>query len=262
MRRFALMSDVHGNTAALDAVLADIRSCGTGEMFCLGDLIGYGPDPVGAIERVRSAKIPTILGNYDDGVGYRRGDCGCYYATEQARRDGEASYVFTSAAIDDERAAWLAALPREIRFEEAGLRVLLTHGSPRKINEYLLPDRSDAQLARLAADAGADLVCVGHVHVPYHRIVPLPNGSAHYVSAGSVGKPKDGDSRACWIEVMIGAADEVRDLTDDAHAGAAGSTDTWVGAIVHRVEYDVDAVEVEMLRAGLPPTLAAALRSA
>jgi predicted phosphodiesterase len=262
MRRLGLIADIHGNLVALDAVLGDIRDCGLREVYCLGDLVGYGPEPAGVIDRVRARGIPTILGNYDDGVGNRRGECGCYYANEQARRDGEASYVFTSAAIDDERAAWLAALPSEIRFEEAGLRFLLTHGSPRKINEYLLPDRTDAHLAKLATAAEADVVCVGHVHVPYHRMVPESNGALHFVSCGSVGKPKDGDHRACWTELLIGSADEVRGATDDPHAGAAGTTDSWVGLVVHRVPYDMDSVERAMLRAGLPPTLAAALRSA
>ena len=89
------------------------------------------------------------------------------------------------------------------------MRVLLVHGSPRKINEYLLPDRADELLARLAAAAEADVVCVGHVHVPYHRLVPVPDGAVHYISTGSVGKPKDGDPRACWVELLIGPADEV-----------------------------------------------------
>jgi predicted phosphodiesterase len=244
VRRFAIFSDIHGNIAALDAVLADIVSAGIEELYCLGDLVGYGPEPAAVIERIRSVGIPTIRGNYDEGIGRRRGECGCYYATDQARADGAASYAFTDAAIDDVDAAWLAALPGEIRFEAEGLRVLLAHGSPRKINEYLLPDRTDKLLARLADEAGADLVCVGHVHVPYHRTLLSADGRrVHYVSSGSVGKPKDGDSRAAWVEVVLGGAEEV-------------------SALVHRVAYDVETVAVAMLAAGLPPTLSEALRRA
>src|SRR5450759_1259278 len=150
MRRIALFSDVHGNLPALNAVLADLETTGIGEVYCLGDLVGYGPDPAGVVDRIRSLGIPAVLGNYDDGVGARRGECGCYYATAQARADGAASYAFTDGAIDDERAAWLAALPRELRLEEGAARILLTHGSPRRLNEYLLPDRTDKLLARLA----------------------------------------------------------------------------------------------------------------
>src|SRR5450759_202818 len=111
MRRIALFSDIHGNLPALDAVLDSIAAAGVRELFCLGDLVGYGPDPEGVIDRIRARRILTVRGNYDEGIGMRRGECGCYYATEQAKRDGETSYAFTSRAVGDEDAAWLASLP-------------------------------------------------------------------------------------------------------------------------------------------------------
>lgn len=245
MPSIALISDIHGNLTALDAVLADIAATGAEATYCFGDLVGYGPDPAGVIDRVRELGIPTVRGNYDDGVGNRRGECGCYYATEQARADGAASYAFTDAALDDARAAWLAALPGEIRIELDDLRVLLVHGSPRKINEYLGTDRDDAFLARLAVGADADVICVGHTHVPYDRTVAVPGGApVRFVNAGSVGKPKDGDPRACWTELAFGPA--------------PGE----LAVAVHRVAYDVATVQAAMLDAGLPETLAAALASA
>ena len=265
MKRFAVFSDIHGNIAALDAVLADLDAVAVDERYCLGDLVGYGPEPSAVIERIRSLRVPTIRGNYDDGVGNRRGECGCYYASEQARSDGAASYAFTEAAVSDDEAAWLAALPGEIRFDVEGVHVLLTHGSPRKINEYLLPDRTDRQLTRLALAADADLVCVGHVHIPYHRAMLAEDGRRlHYVSSGSVGKPKDGDPRACWVEVVIGPAGEVGAATSgDAAGGPLGlGGDVWVGVRIHRVDYNVDAVASEVISAGLPFTLAEALRRA
>ncbi|HET6497524.1 MAG TPA: metallophosphoesterase family protein [Coriobacteriia bacterium] len=267
MRRIALFADVHGNSVALDAVMRDIDDTGVAERYCLGDLVGYGPDPVGVIERLRVRGYPVVRGNYDQGVGNRSGTCGCYYATDRARSDGAASYEFTARAVGDDDAAWLAGLPPELRFDEAGVRVVLTHGSPRRINEYLMPDRVERQLARLARDAEADVVCSGHVHIPYHRSFPAalddPSGPVvHYVNAGSVGKPKDGDPRACWVELLIGRADEVREAApDDRHAARAGTSDAWVGMVVHRVDYDVEPVVSAMAAAGLPSTLADALRS-
>lgn len=262
MRRIAIFSDVHGNVVALDAVLADIAASeAAGEVYCLGDLVGYGPDPDGVVDRLREAGIPTIMGNYDEGVAHRRGECGCYYATGQARIDGAASYEFTDAVLGDEQRAWLAALPDEIRFEHEGARVLLAHGSPRKINEYLLPDRTDEQLARLAGAAQADVVCVGHIHIPYHRVLDGESGPVHYVSSGSAGKPKDGDPRACWVELLLGEEAEVREAAGgDGAIARAGAADVAVGLVVHRVTYDVEAVATAMLAAGLPPTLAEALR--
>ncbi|TLM99308.1 MAG: metallophosphoesterase family protein [Actinobacteria bacterium] len=264
VRRIALFSDVHGNTVALDAVLDDIASQGIGELYCLGDLVGYGPDPAGVIDRVRERGIPTIRGNYDDGIGHYRGECGCYYVTDQAKSDGAASYAFTDAALGDADHEWLAALPDTLRFDQDGVRVLLAHGSPRKINEYLLPDREDKQLARLADEADADVVCVGHIHIPYHRILAAADGrTVHYVSSGSVGKPKDGDPRAAWVELVIGTKTEVATLTGaDEALALAGTTDTWAGTVVHRVAYDVEAASAAVVSAGLPETLAEALRRA
>jgi predicted phosphodiesterase len=246
MRRFALYSDVHGNLAALEAVLADIDAKAISERYCLGDLVGYGPDPSGVIARVEAAGDTVIRGNYDDGVGRRRGDCGCYYGTPEARADGEASYAFTDAALDAAEHDFLAGLADEIRFEVDGVRVLLCHGSPRRINEYLTLDRPDAHLAKLAEQAEADIVCGGHVHVPYHRTVRVEGGGlAHFVSDGSVGKPKDGDPRGCWAEVAV---------------SGTGTHAAEIAVRFHRVAYDVEAVAEQMLAAGLPPRLGEALR--
>ncbi|MHB1342228.1 MAG: metallophosphoesterase family protein [Coriobacteriia bacterium] len=265
MRRIALFSDVHANLVALDAVLNDIAAAGMTEMYCLGDLVGYGPDPSGVVDRIRSLGIPTIKGNYDEGIGDRRGECGCYYATEHAKADGAASYAFTDAALDEDDHEWLASLPGELRLGHGGARILLAHGSPRKINEYLLLDRQDSQLARLADGAEADVVCVGHIHIPYHRNLTADDGRVvHYVSSGSAGKPKDGDPRASWVELVLGTGFEVSGTCpDDLAAGPVGAPigeRVWLGAIVHRTEYDVESVAVAMLAAGLPVTLAEALK--
>ena len=204
MRRFALYSDIHGNVAALDAVLADIDRSSVGERYCLGDLVGYGPEPSAVVARVRATDDPVVLGNYDNGVGKRIGECGCYYGSPEAKADGAASYAFTDAALDEAEHAYLAGLRDDIRFEDEGVRVLLCHGSPRRINEYLMPDRPDRHLAKLADASEADLVCFGHIHIPYARIVEGGDGrTVHFVSDGSVGRPKDGDPRACWAEIGL-----------------------------------------------------------
>ena len=241
MTRFALYSDIHGNSAALDAVVADIEASGIESRYCLGDLVGYGPDPSGVISRVRATGDPVVRGNYDDGVGNRRGQCGCYYGTPEAKEDGAASYAFTDVALDDDEHAYLAGLLDEIRFDTGGLHVLLVHGSPRRINEYLLLDRPEAHLAKLAREADADVVCFGHIHIPYHRVVPLEDGGvAHFISDGSVGKPKDGDPRACWALVEVESGE--------------------VAVEFRRVAYDVDAVVAATREAGLPDRLAEAFR--
>jgi len=262
MRRFALYSDIHGNSLALDAVLADMTAEGMVERYCLGDLVGYGPDSPGVIARVRASEDPVIRGNYDDGVGNRKGQCGCYYGTPEAKEDGEASYAYTNSVLSDADHDYLAGLPDEIRFDAEGIRVQLVHGSTRKINEYLMPDRPDSFLGKLAEEAQADLICFGHIHIPYHRVVTTPSGRlVHFVSDGSVGKPKDGDPRACWTEVVIGTAEEIEAFAP-LHLAAESVNGACVGVRFHRVAYDVEAVAAAVLAAGLPPRLAEALRSA
>lgn len=260
-RRFGLYSDIHGNAEALEAVFSDMAGRGVGERYCLGDLVGYGTGSSTVIAMVRESGDPVIRGNYDDGVGRRKGECGCYYGSPQAKLDGEASYRYTDESLDEAEHEYLAGLPDELRFEAAGVRVLLVHGSPRRINEYLLPDRTDKHLVKLAEQAAADVVCLGHVHLPYHRVVDLPGGGvAHFISDGSVGKPKDGDPRACWAEVVIGDETAVAEaLAGEGSVAPCG--EAWVGVRFNRVAYDVESVARSIVDAGLPLAFAEALRT-
>src|SRR4051812_48707932 len=139
--RLAVFSDVHGNRHALDAVLADIPRRGVDATYCLGDLVGYGAFPDDVTARVREAGFPTIIGNYDEGVGFERDECGCAYKEQRDRLLGDRSLAWTKAHVSAENKAFLRGLPPELRLTIEGLRVLLVHGSPRKINEYLFEDR-------------------------------------------------------------------------------------------------------------------------
>jgi len=107
-------------------------------------------------------------------------------------------------------------------------------------------------------------VCIGHIHIPYHRSLTGGDGrQVHYISSGSAGKPKDGDPRAGWVEVALGSQAEVaQHAAGDPAIGRAGHSDVWVAALVHRAEYDVESVAAEVIAAGLPESLADALRRA
>lgn len=192
--RIAIFSDVHGNLPALEAVLGDIQAQPFDATYCLGDLVGYGPFPNEVIERISSDRIPTIMGNYDEGVGFDRDDCGCAYREADEKRRGDQSLAWTRAQVTAENKAFLRTLVHEIRFEADGRRALLVHGSPRKINEYLFEDRPLSSFQRLAASSSADIIVYGHTHRPYTKLVD----EVLFLNAGSVGKPKDGDTRACY----------------------------------------------------------------
>ena len=195
--RLGIFSDIHANLPALEAVLADIAARHVDGVYCLGDLVGYAPFPNEVTERIRLEQIPTIMGNYDDGVGFDRDECGCAYREAEERRRGDQSLAWTKAHVTPDNKAFLRTLAHEIRFEADGRRVLLVHGSPRKINEYLFEDRPLSSFQRLAATSNADVIVYGHTHKPYTKFVD----DVLFVNVGSVGKPKDGDQRACYAIV-------------------------------------------------------------
>ena len=206
MNQVTIFGDIHGNLPALEAVLADIDARGLSPLYCLGDLVGYGTFPNEVIEMIRERNIPTLIGNYDQGVGNSSDDCGCAYTSKVAEELGKRSIAWSNQNTTDENKLYLRELTDQVPLKLGGLRIRLVHGSPRKINEYLFENRPDASLERLLDMAQADVLVCGHTHIPYHRI--LPSGR-HVVNAGSVGKPKDGNPQACYV-VLEGNG---RDLT-------------------------------------------------
>jgi len=196
MDQVTIFGDIHGNLPALEAVLADIEARNLNNVYCLGDLVGYGTAPNEVVSAIRARNIPTLMGNYDQGVGNNSDDCGCAYKSEAAEALGKRSIAWTNAHTLDEHKVFLRNLPAHIPVELGGLKILLVHGSPRKVNEYLYEDRPDASFERIMDAADADVLVCGHTHLPYHKI--LPSGR-QIINAGSVGKPKDGDPRAGYI---------------------------------------------------------------
>ena len=225
--RVGIISDIHGNLKALDVVLEDIGRRGLNAVYCLGDLVGYAPFPNEVIERIRAAEMPTIMGNYDDGVGYDRDECGCAYRDPVERELGDQSFNWTKAHVTSDNKAFLRTLLPELRVEADGKRLLLVHGSPRKMNEYLFEDRPLSSFQRIADASNADVIVFGHTHRPYTKRV----GDALFVNAGSVGKPKDRDWRACYAVLNVSAQEPVEFV---------------------RLEYDVAAV-AEAIRASELP---------
>jgi putative phosphoesterase len=234
--QIAIFSDVHANLPALEAVLAHIRAYPFDALYCLGDLVGYATSPNEVIERVRHEQIPTIMGNYDDGVGLEKGDCGCAYRDPEEKRRGDQSLAWTKAHVTDDNKAFLRTLPPDIRFDADARRVLLVHGSPRRINEYLFEDRPLSSFQRLARSSNADVIVYGHTHKPYSKFVD----GVLFVNAGSVGKPKDSNWRACYA-VLNTAAPDVEFV---------------------RVEYDVRRASDAIRASELPSDFAADLERA
>src|SRR5918996_4365521 len=228
MRAVAVITDIHGNLPALEAALARIEELGIAEVYCGGDLVGYGPWPNEVCRLLERRTIPTIYGNYDYAIGRDDEDCGCAYTDPHDQELGEQSIAWTLEHTDDASKQFMRELPFDLRFELGGKRVRLVHGSPRKVNEYLFEDKPAKTFERIAAGADCDVLVFGHTHKPWIHSY----GGVLFVNCGSVGKPKDGDPRGAFA---------VMEATSDG-----------VGAQIRRFEYDAGYVAREVVASGLP----------
>ena len=233
---FAVFSDVHGNLPALEAILADIERRGVARTLCLGDLVGYGPSPNEVALLVRDAGIPTLMGNYDQGIGFETGDCGCVYKTDEQRAEGAVSLDWTQRVASDEVKAYLRTLEDHFTLQTPGGDILAVHGSPRRINEYLFEDRPASAMERMAHEYPYPAILFGHTHVPYARRV----GDTVFANVGSGGRPKDGDWRVCYA------------LVDPARLGEGEGFVEFV-----RVAYDYERLMADMATTPLITSFAA-----
>lgn len=194
---FAVFSDVHGNLPGLEAILADIEARGVPQTISLGDLVGYGPSPNEVALLLRDRSIPSLVGNYDQGIGFETGDCGCAYETDEQRAEGAVSLEWTQGAVSDEVKAYLRTLDDHFTLQTSAGELLAVHGSPRRTNEYLFEDRPASAMERMTHEYPYPAILFGHTHVPYTR----PIGDTVFVNVGSAGRPKDGDWRVCYAIV-------------------------------------------------------------
>lgn len=207
--RYALISDIHANLPALDAVLAEIATHEVDATYHLGDLVGYSSSPNEVVERLRAAGIAGVAGNYDSTVALGYKHCGC--RSENARQEEMAhvSFAWTLANTTGASKSYLGSLPFRLDLKPhgghvAGPTVTLVHATPTSNLVYVTEDRTDEFLAKLADSAGlkvGDVICFGHTHKPWHRVV----GGVHFVNTGSVGRPKDGDWRAGYVLLDVDA---------------------------------------------------------
>jgi predicted phosphodiesterase len=220
--RVGLVSDLHGNRPALEAVLEDVPS--VDRLVCAGDVVGYNPWPGACLEWVREEAVPTVMGNHDravaSGSAFRfntMAGAGVEYAREQ---------------LDDDQLAWLAELPTEQLLFDGRVRVV--HGHPEDPDRYTRPHEfapdlltaGDGGAVRDDDDADPDVLVMGHTHVQHHAIFE----EGVVCNPGSVGQPRDGDPRAAYavLDLETLAVEE------------------------HRVAYDVEAVQDAVREAGLP----------
>jgi predicted phosphodiesterase len=241
--RVLILSDLHANLQAVEAVLADARRAGWDRALVLGDLVGYGADPLAVIDIVRALDHATVIRGNHDKVAARIEDASTFNLV--ARQAAE----WTASVLDDGRAAYLRALPKgPVDIEGLGLAAAICHGAPFDEDCYVF-DADDA--ARALAASAARVVFFGHTHVQIAfrevrhgartSVTPLDDetialdGAARLlVNPGSVGQPRDGDPRAAY-----------------------GLLDTSTNILsLRRVAYDISEAQRRIRAAGLHPHLA------
>jgi len=234
--RAAIISDVHGNRHALEAVLADIDREGPDEIWCLGDLVGYGADPDACVQLTAERSAVCLAGNHDLAVTRA-------LAIDEFSSGAAAAAQWTQRVIGADELSFLEGLSPADQREEIGLY----HASPRDpIWEYVISE----PLAEAGLDAASEpIALIGHSHVAlsFHRPPDGPLlgqqrypgdevdlGDAQWLlNPGSVGQPRDGDPRAAWLLLDTGRG--------------------WAGW--RRTEYDVDGADAAIREAGLPASL-------
>lgn len=227
--RVALISDIHANLPALEAVLESIgRTEGIDAVYHLGDLVGYAPWPDETVARIRAEGLAGVAGNYDSTVATDYKHCGCRYTDPRQEELSHLSYEWTRAHVSADTRSYLGTLPfrldiRPLGGHAQGPTAILVHGAPSLNTLYWTEDRSDDFCLKMAGMVGArpgDVMCFGHTHLPWHRQV----AGIHFVNTGSVGRPKDGDPRAGYVILGLGesvAVEYVRVEYDVARAAAA-----------------------------------------
>jgi len=195
--KVALIGDVHANLPALEAVLAHARQHDVEAIWNVGDFVGYGAFPDEVVERLRQENALSIVGNYDLKALKFKKKKKKWRKSKQPEKF--LAFQWAHDNLSEKSRKYLRSLPQEIRLQAEGRRILLTHGSPTSNEEHLTPSTPEERLRELAHKANVDVIICGHSHQPFARKVD----GVWFINTGSVGRPDDGDPRACYAILQI-----------------------------------------------------------
>ena len=205
MLKIAVISDIHANLPALEAVLQDIENRQVDQLFCLGDLVDFAPWPNEVIDLIRRNRIATIMGNHDERIAFDRPVIPLVKHPASETQARMAAIDYTRQHITPENKSFLASLPRQLRveftFADASLSILLTHASTRSIDEYIYEDHDSDELATMMAEQNADVLIMGHTHQSYVRTIQNRPGfpAKTAINCGSVGRSKEALPLATYL---------------------------------------------------------------
>jgi protein phosphatase len=216
--KLLFISDLHGNVEALNTIIGKVKF---DHVYCMGDLVDYGPDPLEIIDWIRDNNVPTIRGNHDNAVALHV-DCGCSYIYKHL---SEATREYTWASISENDEHFLKELPLKIQSEIDGVRFMFAHGSPSSFFDYINPDTPVEKLEEYTAGINDDYLVLGHTHKP----AILKTSRTTILNPGSVGQPRDNDRRTSCM--LFNTSDNTFEII--------------------RLEYDIEAT-CKKIRASMP----------
>jgi len=228
--RLAFFGGIYSNHLALAAAIDDARRRGAQQLYCLGDLGAFGPHPDRVFPLLEEGGVVCIQGNYDDSVGHGLSDCRCGYTDPRDNHFARLSYDYTLANTSAENRALLRGLPQTLRITADGVRCLLCHGSPRRVNEFLWESTTSTQfLDKLADDYDADVILGTHTGLHWQRAL---RGGRRFVNVGALGRPAN-DGRTCvWYALVrtgddaLGAHSAAAKVGGDSHGAARAAAES------------------------------------
>jgi putative phosphoesterase len=201
MLKVAIISDIHANLPALQAVLEDIQAFGADQVYCLGDLTDAAPWHNEVIELIRSRQIPVIMGNHDERIAFNHP---VLPLSKHGKAEQEARYTainYTKNTITPGNKAFLADLPRFLRLNFPAFTLLLVHGSTRSNDEYVYEQHGEQDLLNMLSEYQADILIMGHTHLSYIR--QLSPAGKMAINTGAVGRSKEPDRMAAYLQLTI-----------------------------------------------------------
>lgn len=232
--QLALCGGPYSNFAAVEAFFAATAGL---PRFCLGDLGGFGPHPDRTIALIRDAGVVCVQGNYDHAVGHDERDCGCGYVDRRDREYAQISFDYTAANTSAASKAWLRTLPHQLVLEWCGRRILLVHGSPDSVNEFVWQSETgDATIDGWLAREAVDGICATHSGIPWIR----RTARGFWCNVGVLGRPAhDGTPRVGYALLR--------------------RTGVTIEPVLVPLDYDVEPVAAAIRAVGLPETFADSL---
>src|SRR4051812_17542133 len=200
MRRIAVFGGIYSNHLALAAALEDARRQGAEALYCLGDLGAFGPHPDRVFPLLHEHGVVSIQGNYDHSIGNGLADCQCGYTDPRDNHFARISYAYTLANTSISNRTWMRELPEQRRVKLGPYRLLMCHGSPRRMNEFLWESTtSTAFLDYLMEVHESDVILTTHTGIKWQR--PLAR-DRHFVNVGVLGRPENDGQTNVWYTIL------------------------------------------------------------